>query len=247
MRIFFALLVALLVTPATAADLRNSLKDGSGAVMSKSWTGLSIGVLGGCGTGSIDTTVKQEHPANYDDIDESGKPIETEPAYTESFNIDGLAFRGCSIGIQTGYDVQVASDWVIGIGAEYQLSNSGFETSYTVDGATLGKLTVDKDNAWMAYARAGRLMGPDTLAYVLGGYGQVNANAALRLGDDTLSTDQTFDVWTVGAGIEHRITNMVSLKLEYRHMFYDGKTYDTSLEVKPSEDIGLVGISWRIQ
>src|SRR4030067_235871 len=94
-------------------------------------------------------------------------------------------------------------------------------------------------------------MGPDTLAYVLGGYGQVNANAALRLGDDTLSTDQTFDVWTVGAGIEHRITNMVSLKLEYRHMFYDGKTYDlgddVSLEVKPSEDIGLVGISWRIQ
>lgn len=87
--------------------------------------------------------------------------------------------------------------------------------------------------------RAGYLLNPTTLAYARGGY----TSARTETGVDTplirLTESENRDGWTLGAGIERKLQEKISARLEYR--FSDLSEGDGNFDRHRM----LVGIAYR--
>ncbi len=68
-------------------------------------------------------------------------------------------------------------------------------------------------------ARAGVLTKPATLLYAMGGYAGQNIQTTANAGGASFSSNDTFNGWTVGGGIELAIEGAWTAKVEY--LFYD--------------------------
>jgi outer membrane immunogenic protein len=62
-----------------------------------------------------------------------------------------------------------------------------------------------------------------TLLYAKGGFGFYNGNATIAVGGDVSPKSQSFTGWTLGAGIEYKLTPAWSLKAEYLHYDFGGE------------------------
>jgi opacity protein-like surface antigen len=204
-----------------AADLPSKLTTTQYVDAPRTWTGAYVGVFGTCGTGAhvLDADVGED----------------------ASVHADGLSFRGCGGGVQAGADYQVGSV-VIGVGADYEISTAKTSASLTIDQETY-RMTYQKEDSWTVFARLGYLVGPNTLLYGLGGYGNVNFGDVEWTGGSIPGLSHT--AWTVGTGIEHRI-GRASLKVEYRHRMYSEEILANVLKDAPVEDAVILGISFRM-
>jgi outer membrane immunogenic protein len=186
----------------------------------KDWSGAYAGVNLGYIWGDATTT---------DDVKDWG----TDKKFIGPFNNSVGGFAG---GGTLGYNLQI-DRVVLGVEADLDYadlsgsintpsSQSGNHQVIALDGGFLGALT----------ARAGVLVDPATLIYAKGGLALYTGEATQTTtakGYETHGTD-TFTGWTVGGGVERRITDNISLKLEYAHYEFGTETGDqTSLTDPP--------------
>jgi len=203
------------------------------------WTGPYLGAHVGYGTGDWDGTLSTSAGCPGTCAD-SGF---TDP--TRSLNGDGILG-----GIQAGYNWQFANSPIV----------VGFEADISWDDISgQGTAATDKYNPWVwskqhdlsldyfgtARARIGLAQGP-FLPYITGGlaWGKTSGTLAVSQSHDGTGSiidgtshaysDDTHVGWTIGGGLEYRVSDAWSLKAEYLYMdlghadyaFKDGTVFD---------------------
>ncbi len=199
------------------------------------WTGFYIGGNAGYSWGRSNTDVSYFNTA-------TGLPIALPPGSVTS---GGFDMNGAIAGGQIGYNWQ-SSNWVFGLEADAQWSDEKGSNRYNCAntagggvclpgltflpaGATGTALTVDQSLEWFGTVRgrAGVLVTPKVLFYGTGGlaYGSIKTTGTLAgntpAGVAVASVGSNSDVrvgWTVGAGVEGKLTSNWSAKLEYLYM-----------------------------
>jgi outer membrane immunogenic protein len=236
-----ALVAVVTTSAATAADMAPRYTKAPPSVVEVwNWTGFYIGGNVGYSWGRADSNVSYYNTA-------TGLPV-APPA--GSITGAGFDMNGAIAGGQIGYNWQ-SSNWVFGIEADAQWSDEKGRASYLcaatvvpAAGACLpgltflppgvagSSLTLDQHLEWFGTLRGriGVLATPRVLFYGTGGlaYGSIKTTGALTsfngFGVAVTSVASNSDVrvgWTVGAGIEGKITNNWSAKLEYLYMDFD--------------------------
>jgi outer membrane immunogenic protein len=221
------------------------------------WTGFYIGGNAGYSWGRSNTDVTYFNTA-------SGAIIAPPPGSISSARFD---MNGAIAGGQAGYNWQTGN-WVLGIEGDIQWSDEKGRANYlcavsvpvTAGGCTPGltaapaglvgtSAVLDQKLEWFGTVRgrAGILATPRVLFYATGGlaYGSIKTNAALagvtNGGVAITSVGSSTDTrvgWTVGAGVEGKITQNWSAKLEYLYMdlgSFNGGTYTLA----PASAIGV--------
>lgn len=212
-----ALAIGLCASPAMAQD-------------EEDWTGPYIGVQGGYTGAKSDTSVvlggawASESQALRDFF---GSSMGTKQS-------DG----DVNFGAQLGYNVQT-SGIVLGLEGEFSVLNGGetiargplavpsipaLSYSYTN--------TVDPKHMFALKAKLGGAMGR-TLFYVNGGWAWTKATLGTSVTSNgnylkTGSLDTTMDGFIVGGGVEHRLSDNLSLRLTYDYTDQGDETYVTT-------------------
>jgi outer membrane immunogenic protein len=199
-KIIAAGFVLALATPAIASDLPSGRETPAPAPLSSpifapfqpaSWTGFYAGVEGGYGI----------------------------------WDKYGAAPKNSMVGIRAGYDYQVWNNIVVGVVGTGDL-NFGRKT-VTV-GANYS--TVNQRYTLAIDGRLGYAFDDQTMAYALGGYTNLNFKTktsiytAAVVGPPAVAAFTTVTnvsdnsgAWNIGAGVEHKFTQNVSLFAEYRY------------------------------
>lgn len=192
---------------ANAADLpaKGRSYTAPAVVYVPTWTGWYIGLIGGYGTGPVHGT-----PTGV--LDDLG-------AYPVKFTADGGFVGG-----QLGYDYQYANGMVLGAVADIAWANlkgdvcADISHSCSGSNATFAIGTVE----WLATfrARLGTTIGPNTLLYATGGLALGGVESKITKIDAVhdVSDTNTHVGWTIGAGGEFKLTQQISLGLEYLYV-----------------------------
>ncbi len=229
--------VSLLATSAMAADLapRPYVKAPPMVEPVWSWTGFYIGGNGGYSWGRSRTDVSYYNTG-------TGLPIAAPAGSITSASFD---MNGGVAGGQIGYNWQM-NNWLLGLEADIQWSGEKGRGNYLCFASTnlpgactpatfvppgvLGTaLTIDQSLQWFGTlrGRAGLLATPKWLLYVTGGlaFGEIKTTGSMTgitAGSAAVasvgSNSTTRAGWTVGAGVEGKITQNWSAKLEYLYM-----------------------------
>jgi outer membrane immunogenic protein len=184
-----------------------------------SWTGFSIGIEGGFGSGGENDNL-------------SSVPLPTVPT-GDSFGVSGPIG-----GIDAGYDQQFNS-FVIGVVADIEASDIHGGTSFNVTpcsgGPCVGSLSMH--NTWQSSLRARAGVAFDRLLiYGTGGLAiaddqensYYNHSGTTWLGSQT----DTLYGWTVGVGAEYAITDHWTTSAELRYASFSDGNY--SITRQPS-------------
>ena len=115
-------------------------------------------------------------------------------------------------GAFAGYDHKVGSRIVVGAEGGVQF---GADDSIVRDGAA--RVTVDPKRSFDLTARAGYLVGDNTLLYARGGYTNARVKTTVADAAGVRSASANRDGWLVGGGIEHAISDAISARAEYRY------------------------------
>ncbi|BAK67622.1 conserved hypothetical protein [Sphingobium sp. SYK-6] len=123
-------------------------------------------------------------------------------------------------GVFAGYDYQVAPNIVLGAEAGFSLGASDRIGPSGPDNASINPL-----HAFDLSARAGYVVGENNLLYVRGGYANNRARFTQTVGTATLTDKRTYDGWFVGGGVERKLLDNVSARVEYRYGDLGGEDY----------------------
>lgn len=121
--------------------------------------------------------------------------------------------RSVATGIYAGYDKKINERVVIGAEAgldfasDDEVQSSIADISYSID----PKHSIDLT------ARAGFLVDPQTLVYARGGYTNAMVRTTITDATGTTSSSSSLDGWLAGAGVERRLTDNTSARIEYRY------------------------------
>jgi outer membrane immunogenic protein len=188
---------------ALAGDLyaKSGYKDAPIVVAEPTWTGFYIGL--GVGGQAVN------HELSLSEI---------ELGVTESMaDLNGVSGTGVIGTVEVGYDRQFGNI-VAGVFFNYDFGDD-VSSSLRIEDLNVNAKQTD---SWTAGGRLGYLVNPGTLAYVLGGYTQ----STFELGIPGFgSADDTFAGWTVGGGLETRLSGNWYLKGEYRFTEFDTNGY----------------------
>ncbi|QJR04170.1 porin family protein [Sphingobium yanoikuyae] len=108
-----------------------------------------------------------------------------------------------------GYDHQLTDKIVVGVEAGFDIAAD--------DASRVGGSLIDPNYSFDIGARAGYVVGGNTLLYVRGSYENMRARIALSDTSGTLSGHDSFDGWGVGAGVERFVADKVTARIEYRY------------------------------
>jgi len=125
-------------------------------------------------------------------------------------------------GVFAGYDQQVTPNVVLGLEGGFSLAASDRIGPSGPDNAS-----IDPHYSFDVSARAGYVVGEQNLLYVRGGYANTRARLTRDVGAGTFSDNRTYDGWFVGGGVERKMTDTVSARLEYRYSDFgnDNRTF----------------------
>jgi opacity protein-like surface antigen len=132
----------------------------------------------------------------------------------EVASIDGIDSSGLVGDGRIGFDLQ-RGRFVGGIFASYGFNDMSTDVSF--GGTTI--TAIEKGDEWSIGARAGVLVAPRTLAYILAAYTESEFSFA-GIGTNGGNKDVTFSGVTVGGGVEFALTSNVFLGVEGTHTFY---------------------------
>jgi opacity protein-like surface antigen len=152
----------------------------------------------------------------------------------ELASIDGINSSGLVGDGRIGFDLQ-RDRFVGGVFASYGFNQMETEASI----AGLGSASIEKGEEWSIGARAGILVNPRTLAYILAAYTQTDYEFGIAAGGSSASREITFDGVTVGAGVEFAVTNNVFFGIEGTHTFYGKETIFSAYDAEDNEGIRL--------
>jgi outer membrane immunogenic protein len=212
------------------------------------WTGVYLGLDGGYGVGNNAFVQSLATPAG---------PI----TFVNSFDSQRIAPRGGFVGGQIGYNQQFGS-FVFGVEGDAQWADQRDTACGTVcqiagPGFGGGALfqTVSQHLTWFATAR-GRVGWANSgyLFYVTGGAAWAGIEETDAIGPPTLATtfSQTKSGWAAGGGVEARLWDNWSAKLEYLHMdfgntsntiIFPGGTLTTTSSIR--DDIVRAGVNYK--
>lgn len=166
-----------------------------------------------------------------------------------ALSVDGLGGQGVFGSIYGGFDYQFMPQALVGVLAELSYGGLDSTVSAQVPGAG-ATLTTHPDLGWALLLRAGVLPTPSTLLYGIGGYTGQNIHTTASAfgggGSAFFDSRDTFNGWTVGAGIETKLGAGWSTKVEYRYSQYGQKTLPgTALSLWPSIHTARIGLSYR--
>jgi outer membrane immunogenic protein len=148
-----------------------------------------------------------------------------------AINSDKDSFVG---GVFAGYDHEVAPNIVLGAEGGFSLGASDRIGASGPNAATL-----DPDYSFDVSARAGYVVGGNTLLYVRGGYANTRASFGRTVNGARFSDKNSYDGWFVGGGAERKLLDNVSARIEYRFADYDANGYDFKRHQ------ALVGVAYR--
>jgi outer membrane immunogenic protein len=141
-------------------------------------------------------------------------------------------------GIQGGADYQFATNWVIGIEAQYSWASSNNGGTVFPGGVLV---TSNSDQLGSVTGRLGYAWGP-ALLYAKGGYAFKDSNnlsASVAGTPVAFTTDSNHtDGYTVGAGLEYMFAPSWSAKIEYQYYNFGNTTFVTG-------PVGLAGTRFR--
>lgn len=115
-------------------------------------------------------------------------------------------------GVFAGYDHEVAPNVVLGIEGGFSLGASDRVGPHGPDNASL-----DPRYSFDASVRAGYVLGERTLLYARGGYANVRARLTQDVEGVAVTTSDSYDGWFVGGGVERKLLDNVSTRVEYRY------------------------------
>jgi outer membrane immunogenic protein len=191
-----------------------------------SWTGPYLGVEAGAAASVTRLTA-------------------TFAAASAQTNEGGQSLLGGGFG---GFDYQLSDQFVVGVLGEIAAANPQ-TTLTTAAGGASTYVNISPAFSWSAMARLGWLASPATLVYAVGGYtGEaVNTNAAAFAGGAAanFSSYNVLSGWTVGPGIEARIADGWSTKLEYRYSEYGTQTLLPGVTIQPSTHTVRLGLAYK--
>ena len=151
--------------------------------------------------------------------------------------IDGLSSHGLAGGIHAGLDTQLpGTQLVLGVFADYTWQDVAFEVKPNLLKATLG-------DSWTVGGRAGIQMG-NALPYVLVGYTGTKSDTSFA-GTSIASPD--LRGWTGGAGIELKLSSMLSLAGEYRYTKYDSENLFGVVDLQTESHSVMARLNVRLQ
>lgn len=133
-----------------------------------------------------------------------------------------------------GYDYTVSPNVVLGVEGGFSLAASD-----RVGPAGTDNATIDPHYSFDLSARAGYVVGERNLVYVRGGYTNTRARFAQDIGAARVSANHTYDGWFVGGGVERKLLDNVSTRLEYRFSDLDSGPRDYQRHQV------LVGVAYR--
>jgi len=199
-----------------------------------SWTGLYGGVTAGYNVSKSDSAATV------------GGTWTTEPAAKQALVTSNLSARqqtkGGDIGINVGYLYQTGA-LVLGVEGEAvalggKAINATGTIAYTATENYKFTNTIDPKTMIALKARLGAAVGPDTLLYINAGWAWVSANqSATVTGALGLlangnymkegATSRTRNGFLIGGGVEQRIAENFSLRLQYEYTDQGDITYNT--------------------
>jgi outer membrane immunogenic protein len=205
-------LLCLLSSIASAADLGARRYSPSVRLETFDWSGVHIGITGG---GAFDGR-------------DPGFSFENVPPDSVALLPHGadLTSKGGLVGGEIGYDM-VSSGWLFGIEGDISWTNFGDNDTHRVGEVTsIGQppitFVTNYKMDWISTVR-GRIGIPfdHFLIYGTGGlaFGSVSMDTTVTVGDPPLgqltgSTEKTKAGWTLGGGAEYALCNNITLKAE---------------------------------
>ena len=200
-----------LVVPALAAD-RPLLVKAKPLPVAASWTQFYVG--GGIGL----------------NVETGTTTVVVPPPSSTVVTVGGLEGANLGLTATAGFDYQLSPLVVVGAFADYDWSGRSTTISATDDFGDFASATAARlVGGWTVGGRAGILVNPNVLVYGLGGFTQMrldnwsatdNADGLVALQEPS----RTLNGYTVGGGIEYRLTNNVSVRGEYRYASLGSKT-----------------------
>jgi hypothetical protein len=195
------LVMATISGPANATDLLGSGDPHVDEQLRSElrWSGFYAGIAGTIGMTGFDLD-GNENIDCFAAGDWSGCSNSSYANWTDSISGDGFGITG-----SVGYDQRI-SRFIVGVFADFTYTDDLWE----VEGAeALGQFPIDANRQydWTAGIRLGKLINPNTMIYVLGGYSQMEMDAAVfdeRPGEPAATQTATFDGWTGGVGLESK-------------------------------------------
>ena len=177
-------------------------------VYNAGWTGPYIGVHGGYGWGSFDAEVT-------------------------GLSAQSFTPRGGFGGIQSGYNWQIASNWVVGLEGD---------ASWGSISRVVGATNVDVDAMGTVRARLGYTMN-NLMVYGTGGLAWAHADSNTFLA----VRDQYYLGWAAGVGLEYAFAQRWSAKVEYLYADYGTIRDISGFNVNASLDVQTIkiGLNYR--
>ncbi len=160
---------------------------------------------------------------------------------------DGVGGEGVLGGGMIGANWQVSPDFVIGAQIDGNF-NSDLTEASVVGGLFNASLTNEYLVAFSG--RAGVLVQPEALAYLIGGYSigefELNAGGALLPGGFSLS--RAVDGFHIGGGLEAALNENWTVRAEYRFTQFDRESFAGGLvNVEPSMHAGQIGVAYNFR
>ncbi|AKH44333.1 outer membrane immunogenic protein [Altererythrobacter atlanticus] len=140
-----------------------------------------------------------------------GPYVGAQAGWNQDKAVDGKqdAFVG---GVFAGYDHEVAPNVVLGVEGGFSLGASDRIGPNGADNASL-----DPRYSFDASARAGYVLGERNLLYVRGGYANTRARLTQDISGVAVRSQDNYDGWFVGGGVERKLLDNVSTRVEYRY------------------------------
>ncbi|WP_108398226.1 outer membrane protein [Devosia submarina] len=199
-RIGIMLSAALLLSGAAAhaADLNWNSSPGNiySATPASDWSGFYAGVNAGYGWGSTTS----EPTGGGPEIDN---------------NSDGFQFGG-----QVGYNMDMGG-FLVGAEADLQWANIGY--SEDIPGGSVSESNIDVYGT--IRGRAGMTFGA-VMPYVTGGFAAGRGTTSITNASNVVTSQSANHVgWTVGAGLEAKASDNITVKAEYLYTDLGAQTY----------------------
>lgn len=224
--------IALGFVSATASLAAAGVYAGDG----NTWTGFNV--YGGVGYGNVDS---KEQSLGGNDWEEN------------IANFSGTHSKSKITGdLGLGYDAKVADKFVVGVFADFNLSNIKTKSDQAWDNGnyTLSTSTKVKD-AYSLGAKLGYLLSDNDLLYVSGGASRAKINTNYNQYGDSmdptntyLSSNKSKTGAFIGVGLEHKVNQNMSIVADYRMTNYgslksskNGLTYDGNMNYVTSDTV----------
>jgi outer membrane immunogenic protein len=191
-----------------------------------SWTQFYLGIGGGYAFTNEELTLS------------NGPAVVPPPSFNVGF--DGFGGEGGALTIGGGYDYQFAPKFVAGLLIDYTMHGADTDLDLNIGTIVAANVGFGLDNELSIGGRLGYLVTPATLIYGSIGYSRIELDdarlsATVGLGSfgTRLASSGAIDGFFLGGGIETKITDNISLKLDYRYTNGDSEQITLLPDVLP--------------